>query len=110
MLGPAHRIADCGCLLRTGCRAECFSNFSKHTLGNPTGLFDQLGSVSGKVPLQNLIDAAGMLQREIPLMNTAVEFFSASVLGMPTAGAMLRYILFERRSLVCPRVSLIGVL
>src|SRR5438270_4873759 len=89
MLSPADRVTDCSGFIRAGRRSEHFGSFEEHILGHATVALHHLGRIALEVALQDLENAARVLQRRIGFVlrrtlrfPTAIFAVSASGFGM----------------------------
>ncbi len=65
MLGPAHRVDERAGALAPGIPCQRLAHLQERLAWHPTGPLDHLGGVAGVVPLEDLVDAAGVLQRRV---------------------------------------------
>ena len=67
VLGPAHRVAEGRRALPARVGAQRLGHLEELVLGDAAHLLDQLGRVAGEVALEQLEDAAGVLQGGVGL-------------------------------------------
>ena len=67
VLRPAHGVTDSRGFVAAGRARENIGDFEKRVLRHAAELLDQRRRVSREVPLENLKDAARMLQRSVSL-------------------------------------------
>src|SRR4029079_6668743 len=66
VLGPAHRVHDCGGAGAAGRGGPGLGDVEELLPRDAADLLDDLRRVAGEVPLEDLVDAARVLQRLLP--------------------------------------------
>ena len=100
MLRPSNRIADGTGALGSGGAAERVRDAQKRVAGDAADLLDHLRRVSRVMPLQDLKDASGMLQRRIAAADSSPD--PSTSCGAPSPRSL-------RRLTRCARFAMVAL-
>src|ERR1051326_1321528 len=108
MLRPTDCIADCGGLIRAGSGGERLSHLHKKILRNSAVALYHFGGVARKVALQNLKDAAWVLQGRVGDELAGILRFPAAIFSVSSAGGGVSGLLtFNRGCRIKPAFGIV---